>query len=208
MKKDTKAEIFKVFMNGILFQNPAFVLLLGMCPTLATSTALQNGFGMGLAATAVLVCSNVVVSAIRKKIPNKIRIAVFVVVIAGFVTMVDLLLQAFLPALSNSLGIFIPLIVVYCIIIARAEAFAAKNSVLYSAVDGLGMGLGFTGALSIISAIREVLGNGTIWGVSLVGSGFQPATLIVMPTGGFLVLGCVIAAVQYIQTKAKKEEKA
>ena len=197
--------IFKQFKEGILTNNPVLVQLIGMCPTLATSTSLENGLGMGLAATAVLICSNIVISALRKLIPNKIRIACYIVIIAGFVTVVDLLLQAFLPDLSASLGMFIPLIVVNCIILARAEAFASKNGVLPSAIDGLAMGLGFTFALAILSTIREVIGAGTILGYPVFGASYQPALLFIMPAGGFLTLGCVIAAFQTIMKKVNKK---
>ena len=191
------------FKNGILSHNPSFVLLLGMCPLLATSTSVQNGIGMGLSATAVLICSNMVISLLRKLIPNQIRIAAYIVVIAGFVSVVNMLLQAFLPDLHASLGIFIPLIVVNCIILARAEAYASKHGILESAADGLGMGLGFTIALTILSTIREILGNGSFFGIRLFGESFQPATIMVLPVGGFLTLGCVIAAIQFIRMKRK-----
>lgn len=187
--------------TGMIAQNPSFVLLLGMCPLLATSTSVANGFGMGIAATVVLICSNVVISLLRKIIPNEIRIASYIVVIAGFVSIVNMLLEAFLPSLHASLGIFIPLIVVNCIILARAEAFASKNSVLDSALDGLGIGLGFTGALLILSTIREILGNGTFLGFPVFGENFPPATLMVLPVGGFLTLGFVIAAINHIRSK-------
>ncbi len=202
-----KTEVKKTLLNGIVYQNPSFVLLLGNCPLLATSTSLKNGIGMGFAATMVLICSNIMISMLRRIIPSKIRIAAYIVVIAGFVTMIDLLMEAYLPELSASLGIFIPLIVVNCIILARAEAFASKNSVFLSAVDGLAMGLGFTGALAIVSTIRELLGAGTIWGLSVFGGHFQPATLMIMPVGGFLTLGIVIALVQKLtaQTKGRRE---
>ena len=154
--------MLKTIKNGLVNENPTFVQLLVMCPTLAVTTSLKNGIGMGLSVTFVLVLSNMIVSLLRKAIPQKIRIAAYVVIIATFVTIVDLLLKAYIPSLSNSLGLFIPLIVVNCIILARAEAFASKNGVVKSAADGLGMGLGFTVALSIISAVREILGNGTI----------------------------------------------
>lgn len=189
----------KPFLDGLLKQNPSFVLLLGMCPLLATSTSVSNGLGMGLSATAVLICSNVVISLLRKLIPNEIRIAAYIVVIAGFVTAVEMIIHAFLPDLYASLGLFIPLITVNCIILARAEAFASKNGVLESAADGVGMGLGFTGALVILSAIREILGNGTFFGFALFGENFLPATLMILPVGGFLTLGLVIAAIQKIQ---------
>lgn len=191
--------IKKIMMDGLINQNPSFVLLLGMCPLLATSTSLSNGIGMGLSATAVLICSNIVISLIRKFVPNQIRIAAYIVVIACFVTVVNLLLEAYLPALHASLGIFIPLIVVNCIILARAEAFASKNGVFDSALDGLGMGLGFTGALIIMSSIRELLGNGTLLNFPLLGSNYEPAVLMILPPGGFLTLGLLIAAIQKIR---------
>lgn len=187
----------KTLMNGIITENPTFVQLIGMCPTLATTTSLQNGFTMGVAATLVLTASNVVISLLRKYIPEKIRIAAYVVIIASFVSVIEMLLKAYLPDLAESLGIFIPLIVVNCIILARAEAFASKNSVGLSALDGLGMGVGFTGALSIISSIREILGAGTIWGVNVLG-GATPMTMFILAPGGFIILGLVIAMVQLI----------
>lgn len=193
-------KLFRPFFDGLLTHNPSFVLLLGMCPLLATSTSVSNGVGMGLSATAVLICSNVVISILRKLIPNEIRIAAYIVVIAGFVTAVEMIIHAFLPDLYASLGLFIPLITVNCIILARAEAFASKNGVLESAADGLGMGLGFTGALFIMSTIREVLGNGTFLGFHLFGENFPAATLMVLPVGGFLTLGLVIAAIQKLRT--------
>lgn len=195
----------KIIKDGILTQNPTFIQLVGMCPVLAVSTSVENGIGMGLAATAVLICSNAVISALRKAIPNKIRIAIFVVIIASFVTMVDLMMQAFLPSLSKSLGVFVPLIVVNCIIIARAESFAIKRNVLESALDGLSMGLGFTGALIILSSVREILGNGTWFGIQLFGDAFQPFILFILPAGGFLALGIIIAVLQYITNKSKEK---
>jgi len=199
--------ILKQLKEGILTNNPTFVQLIGMCPTLAVTTSLDNGIGMGLAATAVLICSNIVISLLRKVIPSKVRIACYVVIIAGFVTAVNLLLQAYVPALSESLGLFIPLIVVNCIILARAEAFASKNKVFPSAIDGLGMGLGFTCALTILSSIREILGNGTLLGYSLFGASFEPAIIMILPTGGFLTLGTVIAVIQAINNRKKGENK-
>ncbi len=187
--------------EGIFTNNPVLVQLIGMCPTLATTTSLQNGVGMGLAATAVLVCSNAVISLLRKLIPSKVRIAAYITIIAGFVTAVDLLIQAYLPDLSKSLGLFIPLIVVNCIILARAEAFASKNGVLPSIADGLAMGLGFTFALCVLSAIREILGAGTLMGYPLFGESFQPAILMILPAGGFLTLGFVIALFQKLLKK-------
>lgn len=190
-----------IIANGILFENPTFVQLLGMCPTLAVTTTLKNGLGMGLSATAVLIMSNILVSALRKIIPDKVRIAAYVVIIATFVTIVQMVLQAFVPSLYASLGIFIPLIVVNCIILARAEAFASKNTVAKSALDGLGMGLGFTAALCLISLVREILGQGTIWGISVVLKPLSPAAIIGMPPGGFIVLGILIATINFIVKK-------
>lgn len=200
-KKDT------VFLNGLLYENPTFVQLLGMCPTLAVTTTLTNGFGMGLSATAVLIMSNILISLLRKIIPDKVRIAAYIVIIATFVTIVQMVLQAYLPSLYGSLGLFIPLIVVNCIILARAEAFASKNNVFRSAVDGLGMGLGFTAALSIISAVREIIGQGTILGHTVYGGALKPISIIGMPPGGFITLGILIAVINFIMSKSKKGGK-
>ncbi len=196
-----------ILKNGILFENPTFVQLLGMCPTLAVTTTLQNGLGMGLSATVVLMMSNILVSLLRKIIPDKVRIAAYVVIIATFVTIVQMVLEAFVPSLYKSLGIFIPLIVVNCIILARAESFASKNSVGKSALDGIGMGLGFTAALCIISAVREVLGQGTIWGLEILSGPAKPAAIIGMPPGGFIVLGILIAVINFITSKKKEGGK-
>ena len=210
----------KQFNEGLLTKNPVTVQLLGMCSTLAITTSLFNGIGMGLAVTIILICSNVLISALRKVIPNQIRIAAYITIIAGFVTVVDLLLKAFIPALSASLGVFIPLIVVNCIILGRAEGFASKNGVLASAVDGLCQGIGYTVALVIVCVIRELLGSGTFGGGLLGpgGAGIQiipqpfPAMQLVMPVGGFLVLGFVIAGSQalmkYLEKKNKLKEAA
>ena len=207
----------KQFMEGLLTKNPVTVELLGMCSTLAITTSLFNGIGMGLAVTIILTCSNVLISALRKVIPNQIRIAAYITIIAGFVTIVDLLLKAFIPALSASLGVFIPLIVVNCIVLGRAEAFASKNGVLASAVDGICQGIGYTVALVIVCVIRELLGSGTFGGGLLGpgGAGIRiipeqfPAMQIVMPVGGFLVLGFVLAGSQalmkYMDKKKRKE---
>ena len=192
----------KNLKEGLFTNNPVLVQLIGMCPTLATTTSVVNGVGMGLSATAVLICSNIVISLLRKFIPNKVRIAAYITVIAGFVTMIDLLLQAFIPSLSASLGLFIPLIVVNCIILGRAEAFASKNSVGASAVDGLVMGLGFTFALVVMSVVRELLGAGTIGG-GLITVFSQPATIMILPAGGFLTLGFVIAVMQKLLKKGE-----
>lgn len=196
----------QIFKNGIIEENPTFVQLLGMCPTLAVTTSVINGIGMGLSATFVLICSNFVISLVRKIIPNKIRIAAYIVIIATFVSVVEMLLKAYLPALSESLGMFIPLIVVNCIILARAESFAAKNSPLPSAFDGLAMGLGFTGALAIIGTVREILGNGTLLGISVFGAGYNPALIFILPPGAFLVLGVLIAVINMIADKSKAKE--
>ena len=200
VKDRQKINIAEFFKNGIIENNPTFVQLLGMCPTLATSTSLLNALGMGAAATFVLICSNLVISLLRKLIPQKIRIAAYIVIIAGFVTMIDLLMQAFVPALSNSLGLFIPLIVVNCIILARAESFASKNKPLPSALDGLTMGIGFTIALSCVAAVREILGSGTQLGFELFG-GTAPLSIFALPAGGFLVLGFFIALVQFLKNR-------
>lgn len=186
--------------NGIIDQNPTFVQVLGMCPTLATTTSVINALGMGLATTAVLMFSNLFISLLRKFIPKQVRIAAYIVVISGFVTAVELLMKAFLPDLYGSLGVFIALIVVNCIILARAEAFASKNKPIPSFIDGLSMGLGFTFALSILGAIREIIGSGKIFGISIFGSAFQPAQLFIMPAGAFITLGCLIALVNAIKT--------
>jgi len=189
------------FKEGIITNNPVLVQVIGTCPTLATSTSLKNGLGMGVAATAVLICSNIVISLLRKFIPQKIRIAAYIVIIAGFVTIVDLLIQAYSPALSSSLGVYIPLIVVNCIILARAEAYASKNAVLPSALDGLTMGLGFTFTLCLLGSVREILGSGTIYGIPVFGGNFQPAMLFILPPGGFLCFGMAMALFQKLLKK-------
>ena len=198
-----KSEAGRIAMNGLIYQNPTFVLLLGMCPTLATTTSLQNGLGMGLSTAAVLACSNLVISLLRKVIPNEIRIASYVVIIATFVTSVDLLLQAFAPSLSEALGLYIPLIVVNCIILGRAEAFASKNPPGKALLDGIFTGLGFTGALAILGAIREILGAGTIWGTPIPVLSEYPVGLVTSTCGGFLTLGCLIALVQFLRRPKK-----
>lgn len=184
--------LFKVFKNGIIDENPILRLVLGMCPTLAVTTSAINGIGMGISTTAVLIGSNVVISMLRKFIPAKVRIPAYVTVIAGFVTIVQMLLKAYVPSLDKALGIFIPLIVVNCIILARAEAFANKNTVIASAVDGLGMGAGFTLALLVMGSFREILGNGSIFGLELFGEAASPALAMILPPGGFLAFGILI----------------
>ena len=205
----------KQLHEGLLTKNPVLVQLLGMCSVLAITTSLFNGLGMGIAVTIILICSNVLISALRNVIPSQSRIAAYIVIIAGFVTVVDLLMQAFLPELSESLGVFIPLIVVNCVILGRAEAFASKNSVLASAVDGLCQGIGYTVALVAMCVVRELLGSGTFGGGLLGpgGAGIQiipqpfPAMQLVMPVGGFLVLGFVIAGSQYLMKYLEKKNK-
>ena len=208
-----KKSVGTVFFNGIIPENPTFRLVLGTCPTLAVTTSALNGLGMGAAATFVLVCSNIAISLLRKFIPDQVRIPAFIVVICTFVTMVQLLMKAFLPALDESLGIFIPLIVVNCIILARAEAFASKNGPVLSAADGLGMGIGFTLALTLMGAIRELIGNGSVFGFNLLGASYEPMLLIVLASGGFLtfglLMGLVNLAVKKFESKhAVKEGQA
>lgn len=190
----------KQLKEGVITNNPVLVQILGMCPTLAVSTSLFNGIGMGICATLVLMCSNLVISLLRNIIPNKVRIAAFIVVIAGFVTCVDLLLKAFVPALSDSLGVFIPLIVVNCIILGRAEAFASKNNAFDSALDGLGIGLGFTLSLTVIGTIRELLGSGAVFGYSLGTADYMPLVFVLAP-GGFLVLGYLMVVFNKLAKK-------
>ncbi len=197
----------KELTKGLLKENPIFVQFLGMCATLAVSTSVVNGIGMGLSTTAVLVASNIIISLLRNFIPNKVRIAAYIIVIAGCVTAVEMALNAFAPAVSESLGIFIPLIVVNCIILGRAEAFASKNGVVKSALDGIGMGLGFTLALCILGTIREILGNGTFLGLRLFGEGFQPATIMILPPGAFIVLGIVLAVINIVTAKKERSGK-
>lgn len=216
---DKKCSLKKEFTKGLIRENPVLRLVLGTCPTLATSTSMINAIGMGLAATIVLLCSNIVISALRKVIPDKVRIPAYVVIIASFVTIVQMLVKAFVPALDAALGVFLPLIVVNCIILGRAEAFANKNPVLASAVDGLGMGIGFTAALFCIATVREFLGNGTlfvdaqnllsVFGEDVLG-GFNgitilntPMTLFILPAGGFFVFGVLIALSNAISGKKK-----
>ncbi len=205
-----KGYSFKEFLSqlksGIIDQNPTFVQVLGMCPTLATTTSVSNAIGMGLATTAVLAFSNLFISLLRKFIPKQVRIASYIVIISGFVTAVEMLMKAFLPELDKSLGVFIALIVVNCIILARSEAFASKNKPLPSFVDGISMGLGFTFALTILGAIREIVGSGTFLGFHIFGESFQPARLISMPAGAFITLGCLIAFVNFLRTRDKKSD--
>lgn len=191
-----KFSIKKHFFDSLFTSNPILVQLLGTCPTLATSTSLINGLGMGLSATAVLILSNLLISLLRKFISKEVRIAAYIVIISGFVTAVELLIKAYIPSLDKSLGLFIPLIVVNCIILARAEAFASKNNPIRSMIDGLFMGIGFTFALGLLGFIRELIGSGTVFGFAI--PGFKPIMFFVLPAGAFLTLGCLIAAVNWI----------
>ncbi len=214
---EVKKSKLSIMTNGLIKENPVLVLVIGTCPTLATSTSVETGFGMGLAATAVLICSNIVISALHNFIPDKVRIPAFITVIAAFVTIVQLLLQAFVPSLYSALGLYLPLIVVNCIILGRAEMFASKNTVIDSALDGLGMGLGFTLTLCIMGSIREILGNG-VWlagdwfglapgfkGIPLqAGLGIPGMTIMTMVPGGFFAYACVMAAVHHFTRDKSK----
>ena len=200
-----KQNFFSVFFNGLVTENPTFTLMLGMCPTLAITTAGSNGVGMGLATTAVLVCSNLFISLLRNFIPEKVRIPSFIVVIASFVTMIDLFMKAYLPDLSASLGMYIPLIVVNCIIFARAESFAFKNPPVLSIADGLGMGLGFTFAITLLSCIREVIGNGTLFGLTVMPASYQPMAIMLQVPGGFVTLGLLLVAVNGLRKLGQKK---
>lgn len=192
-------------INGLVKENPTFVLMLGMCPTLAVTTSAINGLGMGLTTTVVLILSNVLISMLRKVIPDGVRIPAFIVIIASFVTVVELLLNAYLPSLYTALGIYIPLIVVNCIILGRAESYASKNGVLYSAFDGLGMGLGFTVGLTLIGIVRELIGNGTIFDVRVMPQAYEPLTIFILAPGAFLVLAFLTALMNKIKMKKGKD---
>lgn len=191
--------------NGIIKENPTFVMMLGMCPTLAVTTSAMNGLGMGLTTTAVLMLSNAMISALRNVIPDKVRIPAYIVIVASFVTIVQMLLQAYLPDLNESLGIFIPLIVVNCIILGRAEAYASKNPPLLSAMDGLGMGLGFTVSLSIIGFIRELLGAGTVFGVQVMPAAYKPIAIFIKAPGAFLVLAFLVIIMNALKIKNRAD---
>ena len=192
-----------IVLNGIFKENPVLVLLLGLCPTLGTSSSAINGMSMGLATTAVLVFSNILISVFKKVIPDKVRIPAFIMIIASLVTIVQMLMEAYTPDIYKVLGLYIPLIVVNCIVLGRAESFASKNSVIDSMFDGIGSGLGFTLALTVLGMIREVLGNGTIFNVVITPANWQPALIFILPPGGFLTIACVIAFQNYL--KQKKE---
>lgn len=195
----------KEFTKGLIKENPNLVMLLGMCPTLAVTVMAENGLGMGLATTFVLVCSNLVISLLKKVIPGTVRLPCFIVIIAGFVTLVSLLLDAFLPELAKELGVFLSLITVNCIILGRAEMFACKNKVIPSVLDGLGMGLGFTASLFIVGSIREILGTGMWMGIKVAPDFLEPMTLFILPAGGFFTLGCVIAIVGKLTGKKPRK---
>jgi len=200
-------DFFTQLIDGLFLKNPVLVQLLGMCSTLAVTTSVTNAIGMGLATTAVLICSNTFISLLRKIIPSQIRIASYIVIISGFVTAIQLLIKAYLPDLDKSLGLFIPLIVVNCIILARAESYASKNPVLPSAVDGLTMGLGFTFALVVVSAIREILGSGSLLGYHIMPASYEPAIIFVLPSGAFLTLGFLVAIMNKIMSERDKKAR-
>lgn len=199
-------KLYKTFLNGIINENPIFRLVLGMCPTLAVTTAAINGVAMGLATAFVLVCSNLVVSLIKDFVPSQVRIPAFIVVAATFVTIAGMLMEAYVPGLYDSLGLFIPLIVVNCIILGRAEAFASKNTPVAALVDGLGMGLGFTLSLTILAVIREVLGAGTAFGLQILPKLFDPAVIMILPPGAFLTLGLLMGLLNKLTAKTEVRE--
>jgi len=193
------------FTKGIIKENPVFVMALGLCPTLAVSTSVQNAIGMGAAATFVLLCSNIFISLIKNFIPSKVRIPCYILVIASFVTIVDMVMEAYVPPLHKSLGIFIPLIVVNCIILGRAEAFASKNGVFKSMLDGLGMGLGFMLAIIVIAAIREILGVGTILDIRILPASYKPMIAAILPPGAFITIGLLMGLLNILQNKKKSK---
>ena len=201
-----KKSLAKEFSKGLIKENPVLRLVLGTCPTLAVSTSVESALGMGLAATVVLVCSNIVISAMRKVIPSKVRIPAYIVIIAGFVTLVQMLVKAFLPQIDEMLGVYLPLIVVNCIILGRAEAFASKNTVIYSAVDGVGMGVGFTAALLLMGGIRELMGAGSIAGFTVFPEAIPPMTIFVLAPGGFFVFGMLIALANKVAERNGKHK--
>lgn len=201
-----KRPLSQELTKGLIKENPVFVTLLGMCPTLAVTTLAKNGIGMGLATTFVLVCSNIVISLLKRVIPDAVRLPSFIVIIAGFVTLIEFLMKGYLPELYSSLGIFLSLITVNCIILGRAEVFASKNSVIASALDGLGMGLGFTLALFLMGSIREIVGSGCFWGVKLGALADSPMLIFIMPAGGFFTLGMIIAVINKLANKKPPEE--
>ena len=200
--------LWQEFTKGMGSEIPIFRVVLGLCPTLAVTTSLVNGLGMGFAATFVLVCSNIIVSMIRNIVPSKIRIPIYIVVIATFVSITEMVMAAYTPALYKALGIFVPLIVVNCIILGRAEAFAGKNGVIRSTLDGVGMGIGFTIVLCVVATIREMLGDGKLWGYPIMGQAYDPMLLMILPAGGFFVLGLLMGAIKMkdLRAEAKKRD--
>jgi len=200
-------KVSTIFKDGLLYKNPIFAQLLGICSTLAITTSVLNGLSMGISVTIVLICSNVLISLLRNIIPKNIRIAAYIVIISAFVTSIELLIKAFLPALDESLGLFIPLIVVNCLILARAEAFASKNPPLLSALDGLSMGTGYTLALILISTVREILGNGTFFGLHVMPESYSPALIFILPSGAFITLGFILAGVNALTNKFSEKNK-
>ncbi len=199
---------FNVLTAGILKENPVFVLMLGLCPTLGVTGSAINGFSMGMAVIAVLACSNGLISLFKKLIPSQVRIPAYIIIIATLVTVVDMVMNAFTPDLYKVLGLFIPLIVVNCIVLGRAESFAAKNGVFESILDGIGSGMGFTLSLTFLGAIREILGNGSVFGISLVPEGFQPALIFVLAPGGFITIGTIMACINIYKSKKPKKKEA
>lgn len=203
-----KKSIGKELTKGFIIENPVLRLVLGTCPTLATTTSVSSAIGMGVSASIVLICSNIVISALRKVIPQKVRIPAYIVIIASFVTIVQMLVKAFVPVLNEQLGVYLPLIVVNCIILGRAEAFASKHTVFESAIDGIGMGVGYIFALFVLGTIREVLGNGSFFGIPLFGDSFEPVAMIAQAPGAFIILGCLIALMNHIVSKSANKEAA
>ncbi|HPG31975.1 MAG TPA: electron transport complex subunit E [bacterium] len=199
-------KLSKELFKGFLEENPVFGLMLGMCPTLAVTTAAINGLSMGIATTAVLICSNAFISSLRKTIPDNVRMPAYIVVIATFVTIIDLIMGTYFLNIYKILGIYIPLIVVNCIILGRAEAYASKNNIFYSMIDGISMGLGFTASLTLIGSIRELLGNGTIFNLRILSDSYQPALLMILPPGGFFTLAFLLVFVNYLNNKFKKAQ--
>ena len=201
-------QAWKIIKNGLIDENPTFVQVIGMCPTLAVTTSAINGLGMGVATLAVLVCANVFISLVRRLVPDMVRIPVYVILIASFATIVEFMLKAYFPDLNKALGIYIPLIVVNCLILARAESFAGKNTALPSFLDGIGMGLGFTVALAAIGIVRELLGAGTIFGLTILPDAIPRTLLMILPPGAFITLGCMMALLNVLKEKNKARKEA
>ena len=207
MASENKSKV-SILTNGIIKENPVLRLVLGTCSCLAVTTAVSSALGMGAAFTFVLVCSNILISLLRNVIPAKVHLPCYIVIIAGFVTIVQMVMHAYMDSLYTALGVFLPLIVVNCIILGRAEMFACKNNVVDSALDGIGMGIGFTVALTLIGSIRELLGNGTLFGTQVFGAGYQPMLLLILPAGGFIVFGLLLALFNTISMRAEKRKEA